>query len=1139
MCVASSRPLYLVLFYLVATQVVVSQETATEDLSAESAEQSETETQKTRVVYLSTEFFPLAEQEDSLLESRMLREIARQTVLLVARDELGMPTRDETLGEPPTTGDAESDFHLAVVLRVFPSGHYELKLNRVDPLHSDKAPDELWTHKARLPDKVQKMYVALADQLTKQVPQIAAAMREAGATGKPDAFNTSAELSEEVDALLDEMNFVSQYAAIRLAHRSISNDGPSLPALAALVRGYAHLSALTTHWWTSHSEAFAARSMLYAARLNQYEEAPPTSDWLRAYSLSITGMHGVALDLLEEISAEDNVDPNSAEQQPGSPESRPDWTPLIEAYANCSLKEIDSFKENNEDKYLELTAFLRWSIYDAYRHGRWIYEKGLEASQTCPEAYSIYSTMARWSALRVKRVGASMALQAFPTHLPRRVLSIDDLPKSVQLAASEDGFFAQLFENNSEQSDRTLIPSQMSKALLNYTKQTDSPNEPSWALLGGMIAEEQFVQVANYMKVAQDGVESGNSALIDRVRPMVEGHRYLNLILSYDLPRRAEKSELEEVLDGMKILDPRGNMYSMFIKLWRYRATPDSKDGRHLSYSMMFHPTLTLAGINEAAYPSSDYWSPYTDKSKLRDIAAYCREASPKSPNAMVLTRNRAEKVELEDLIKWEAETGDDPVAWLALGWMYYERWETDAGARCYKKSLEISPCYAATEGLANCYLWGGKEELYTPTLETYLEFEDLGLAHGKIHKTIADYHIKKLNWEEALPHAEESAQTWSAWGLQLAAKVNEGLQDWERSEYWVSEASRNYPSTSAGIQWYFWCKRTGRGHLGSALEVAERWTTLPSSSERDKYYLATYYILEDNPGEALGIMQQLERECNTTKNRYDKAWYLAHLAMLARKTNQPEMESQSIANLRQVANGPIKQKKEELVPAIIAFCDLLDKQEVSTEHLTSIFKTLGELEAWHRCNYGYFIGLALEENDRIAEADRFLLESAEKGPYEYVNATLAGHRLAERYGPERRHLMQKTSRAGKVQSLKKRKAHRKRSARLLDKRFSLPKKWQPVGKTSSSGHQRYSLNTTSCQRAGVPLSWLILGSVRKPTSLEAPLPRHCGRLRSVGPRVPQWSILLARRCKRRLQQMQSPASSCGRRPDPQPSCAG
>jgi len=223
---------------------------------------------------------------------------------------------------------------------------------------------------------------------------------------------------------------------------------------------------------------------------------------------------------------------------------------------------------------------------------------------------------------------------------------------------------------------------------------------------------------------------------------------------------------------------------------------------------------LTLAGLMEYTYGPGSYWLKKATAKERRQIASDFHAVSPHSPNALVLGMLYAEEVDMDQLTLWESEAGENPIAWLSLGGLYYQQQEMEAAVRCYQRSLEISPSFSATEGLANAYLHGGKENLWAPTMESYLQYEDLGLAHGNIHDRIAKHHIDKRNWKEALPHAEAAAQTWSGWGLLLAGRVNEGLHNWERSEYWMAEAARAYPSYTSGIEWYLWCRRTGRGDL-------------------------------------------------------------------------------------------------------------------------------------------------------------------------------------------------------------------------------------------------------------------------------------------------------------------------------------
>ncbi len=124
---------------------------------------------------------------------------------------------------------------------------------------------------------------------------------------------------------------------------------------------------------------------------------------------------------------------------------------------------------------------------------------------------------------------------------------------------------------------------------------------------------------------------------------------------------------------------------------------------------------------------------------------------------------------------------------------------------------------------MANAYKSLGKLELWQPTLESYLKLEDLSLSHAQVHQMIAVENNANRHWKSAQPHALEAAQTYSAWGLALASRTFEGLQQWEKSEFFASEASRNYPSYSSGSDWYFWCRRTGRGDRAAAQKIAEQ----------------------------------------------------------------------------------------------------------------------------------------------------------------------------------------------------------------------------------------------------------------------------------------------------------------------------
>ena len=54
---------------------------------------------ESQVLYLQTEFLPYTTDTDQVLPYRLGRELVRQAILMAARDEMGLATRDETLQE--------------------------------------------------------------------------------------------------------------------------------------------------------------------------------------------------------------------------------------------------------------------------------------------------------------------------------------------------------------------------------------------------------------------------------------------------------------------------------------------------------------------------------------------------------------------------------------------------------------------------------------------------------------------------------------------------------------------------------------------------------------------------------------------------------------------------------------------------------------------------------------------------------------------------------------------------------------------------------------------------------------------------------------------------------------------------------
>ena len=225
----------------------------------------------------------------------LLRELFRQAVLVAARDELGLSTRDMALGE--SLGEADSDGVLVVEEQT--TGAYRkslgLRLNR----RGDEKPAAA-VYEVELPwfgeKRGQLDYPAVVEALEPlSRKEIVAALQKVGAKGGGAKPRGTAAVGADIELALGEMNLFSQFAAVRALHDLERIDGQSPQTLAALVRGYANLGQLTAFAWNAAPKVFKARALIYAERLVNANEHDSWSLNHRGYARALAGLHAAAL----------------------------------------------------------------------------------------------------------------------------------------------------------------------------------------------------------------------------------------------------------------------------------------------------------------------------------------------------------------------------------------------------------------------------------------------------------------------------------------------------------------------------------------------------------------------------------------------------------------------------------------------------------------------------------------------------------------------------------------------------------------------------------------------------------------------------------------------------------------------------
>lgn len=224
-------------------------------------------------------------ETDEIMGELLLRELVRQAVLIAARDELGLATRDAALREPlPEDTASESVVDITTLAR-------HRHGIQVTMTHRG---EEILDHEELCNIGPVNMYIELIEKMERlSRNEFRTVLEQTGLQGLPaveGVDDADGAVSPEIDELLTEMNLLSQYEAVRLCHEQIRNSGESSQRLGALVRAYSHLGQMSQPYLSSMHRSIRARSLLYAQRLIAADPESPWGYWHRAYALSLAGI---------------------------------------------------------------------------------------------------------------------------------------------------------------------------------------------------------------------------------------------------------------------------------------------------------------------------------------------------------------------------------------------------------------------------------------------------------------------------------------------------------------------------------------------------------------------------------------------------------------------------------------------------------------------------------------------------------------------------------------------------------------------------------------------------------------------------------------------------------------------------------
>lgn len=752
----------------------------------------------------------------------LARELLRQAWLIAARDELGAFTRDGVLREEADHSDRVTSFTLknsGVTLQAYKVGE----------------PKPIWKwQELRGQSYLNLAYTArmkLADEFCKG--EFREAMIRCGVPARPSPPAHEKALPPTISRELDRFDWVSLFNAIRSIHALIHEEGESPEYLGGLVRGYAKLALLTDRHWSVAHKAFLARALLYAQRLVSMKEQPDAHALAhRAYALTLAGLHA---DALEDLARVKDVGGGGL----------PGWVAVLESACRFENARLEKLAEGRTAE-AGLALLLRvtqdeYSILSP-RIADLVAESLLKRFPDCMRLASVLNEQ---GTMNQKHVMAAYGLQIVDESVRDRLARLDGLPSAVagQLAKLESPTDGQ---DVLEVPGWTTARAELVRRLVEAGDPSADPVEFSWTVLGRLVEEEFFAQIAATTFFTRVTLCIAADDFVVPASRLIQGHPCLPYLLYRGYDRGQEQLSLLE-LEEMPVPDADIQLHDLFWIL-ADRTSPAWKRSANFAMYRDYEVLLDDTSRDLTVRASPGYERLAASGHQLLSVSPY----NPAGPAKLIASNWE----HAQDRVSgWESTFADHPVFLAALALHYAKADEPDKAVTYYKRLNEIEPSMSNLSSLADLFRKQGKDAEFLAAAKAALEYEETGLEHTNVRIRLAEFYMEKKDFEKALDYARQAAESGSGGGLVCLAECYEAMGDFARAEAVTKECAEHYRDAA---RWFFWCKRTGRGDLEAARAFAvDTFADLGADSvpTMSPNY-GTFLLLTDKPNEALRVFE-------------------------------------------------------------------------------------------------------------------------------------------------------------------------------------------------------------------------------------------------------------------------------------------
>lgn len=747
------------------------------------------------------------------------REVVRQALLLAARDELGLATRDKALNEP--IPEEKSSGLPVMNLLNWEIENRHVRVALVAPTVQGTAPPVNLEFDVPPGGWLEGLAI-VTESLSRS--EFVAVLKKVGFTGEGRRFLPEGAVGDSILQDSAHLDVLSQFAAVRALHNEIAVLGESPDRLAALSRGYASLGALTEYLWSPAYKVFAARGLLYAERLMSKSSNRPLSLQNRAYVRALTGLHGSAL-----------ADLAAAAALPATGEA-PAWVAPIEAFCRSDARGLGEMIDRGTES--TLAGYLNLLLAAASGTSQIRLDAARRMLALAPDCMPAYEVLLIAPELDVLRQVAVSAPDNFSLSLRLRLESTDYISDVARRLISDRS-------QNPAVDMKTRAD--LVQLLTEAGRLGKDAGEPSLAALATIIRETGFVHAWRLVSFLASSPRADVAETMARIRPIVKGHPF-------------------EAFIDVQLGD-----YDAAVKTWRsvLQRPVEPAVGATMHVDRGFSPadignygaekmTETFARQCDPIYPDLVRILRLGASAKLKaDLSATLRDISPLSPAGIAAAITHDWERASESAGEWERRFGDSPDVIQALGDRYMALDRFEDAERCLKRRIELLQDHEAYQALASFYWNRGNERLWEETLLASLKIPSFGLADVNSRVSLAYYYMRRKEWEKARPHVEAAARSYSSASYMCAADFYERTGDWVRAESFERSSAERFEH---GIhKWYLWCRRTGHGDVDAArarmqdeLEYLSNVGGIEASGTA-----AMLYTLEDKPELSLNVLKE------------------------------------------------------------------------------------------------------------------------------------------------------------------------------------------------------------------------------------------------------------------------------------------